>query len=485
MRLATILTALAVMAAPLAAAPAARILIITGQSDIQYHDWRATTLFLRTLLEKTGRFEVRQLEDPRGLTAAALEGYDAALVSYNGPRWPASAETALAEFVRGGKGLVTFHGVTYGPLAGTTQAPGGKWTLTEPWAAFLDMVGASWAAGNIGHAPRHAFPVQLTAAAHPIAKGMAPEFTVNDELYHKMDTRPGIHVLASAFDDPARGGTGKKEPVAWTVSYGQGRAFHCTLGHDTSALYSPHVMALFARATEWAATGGVTLPAAIDPEVRANDPVRVLVVTGGHSYDPSFYGVFEGRPEIAWSHATSQKEAFSANLLKRQDVLVLYDMYNQIGETEKANLRAFVEAGKGVVALHHAIVDYTSWPWWYEEVIGGKYFEQPSGDHTASHYKEGVPIVARAAAGKQNHPIVRGLGELVTTDECYQGMWHSPRIEVLMETDAPCNDRQLVYLGPSPHTVYIQLGHETFTHEHPGYRQLVRNAILWSAGRLR
>ena len=485
MRPGRILTVLAVLAASAAATPPARILIVTGQSDIQYHDWRANTLFLRTLLESTGRFEVRQTEEPRGLTREALAAYDAVLVSYNGPRWGAAAEKALEQFVRSGKGLVTFHGVTYGPLAGTTQLAGGGWARTEPWAAFLDMLGTSWAPGNIGHAPRHAFAVKVTDPAHPITRGLDGEFTVNDELYHKMDHRPGIHVLASAFDDPARGGTGKEEPVAWTVAYGKGRAFHCTLGHDTNALYVQNVMALLARAVEWAATGNVTLAAGAALANPSPSAVRVLVVTGGHAYDPSFYSVFEGRPEIVWSHAISQKDAFSPNLLQQSDVLVLYDMYNQIGEAEKRNLRSFVEAGKGVVALHHSIVDYTSWPWWYEEVIGGKYFEQADGDHPASHYKEGVPIVARAAAGRQDHPIVRGLGELVTIDECYQGMWHSPRIQVLMETDAPCNDRPLVYLGPRPNTVYIQLGHGTHTHQHPGYRQLVRNAILWSAGRLR
>jgi type 1 glutamine amidotransferase len=481
-RLALALSATAALAA---GAQPARILIVTGQSDIQYHDWRATTSFLRTLLENTGRFEVRMLEEPRGLTGAALAGYDAVLVSYNGPRWGPAAETALEEFVRSGKGLVTFHGVTYGPLAGTTQRAGGGWTRTEPWAAFIDMLGASWAADNIGHAPRHAFSVRLTDGAHAITRGMPDRFMVNDELYHRMDLRSGIHVLAAAFDDPARGGTGKDEPVAWTVSYGKGRAFHCTLGHDTNALYSPGVMTLLARAAEWAATGAVTLP----PEVKfapvARDALRVLVVTGGHSYDPSFYSVFSGHADIAWSHATSQKEAFTAEMAKRWDVLVLYDMHNEIGEAEKTNLRAFVEAGKGVVALHHAIVDYTSWPWWYEQVIGGKYFEKPEGEHPASRYQHDVPIVGRIVPGKQNHPVVRGLGDLVTFDECYQGMWHSAKIEVLMETDSPCNDRQLVYLGPTPHTVYIQLGHDTDTHLHPGYRQLVHNAILWSAGRLR
>jgi type 1 glutamine amidotransferase len=215
------------------------------------------------------------------------------------------------------------------------------------------------------------------------------------------------------------------------------------------------------------------------------NPVRALVVTGGHSYDTSFYEVFNGWEDVRWSHATSQKEAFAKNMKDRWDVIVLYDMYNEIGDAEKANLREYVEAGKGVVALHHSIVDYTSWPWWYEEVIGGKYFEKAVGNHLASHYKDDVPMVMRPVKGKQNHPIVRGLGEIVTIDECYRGMWHSPKITVLMETANELNDVPVVYLGPNPegHAVYIQLGHGTFTHQHPGYRRLVHNAMLWAAGR--
>ena len=92
-------------------------------------------------------------------------------------------------------------------------------------------------------------------------------------------------------------------------------------------------------------------------------------------------------------------------------------------------------------------------------------------------------MVVRPARGQERHPIVRGLGEMVTEDECYRGMWHSPKITVLMETNNPLNDSPVVYLGPNPNlrAVYIQLGHGTFTHRHPGYRALVHNAIVWSA----
>jgi type 1 glutamine amidotransferase len=466
------------------AAEPARVLIITGDSDTQYHQWRETTAFFEQVLARTGRFDVRRVEDARALTPAALARYDAAIVNYNGPRWGATAESALEEFVRSGKGLVSFHGVTYGPLMGTVQRAGGGWDSGEPWKGWSDMLGVTWAAKDISHAPRHAFAVKLQGN-DPVTGGMTHEFTVNDELYHKMSHRPGIRVIATGFDDPAIGGTGKDEPVAWTNTYGKGRVFHCTLGHDTNALYSPAVAALIARSAEWAATGDVTLPPLLPlTDSPKKDAVRALVVTGGHGYDTSFYSVFEGWPDVRWSHATSQKEAFAANMRDRWDVVVLYDMYNTIGDAEARNLRAFVEAGKGVVALHHSIVDYTSWPWWYQEVIGGKYFEKPEGDHPASHYKDDVPMVVKPVKGRENHPVVRGVGEIVTVDECYRGMWHAPGITPLMETINELNDRPVVYIGPGAdsHAVYIQLGHGPFTHAHPGYRKLVHNAILWAAG---
>jgi type 1 glutamine amidotransferase len=169
------------------------------------------------------------------------------------------------------------------------------------------------------------------------------------------------------------------------------------------------------------------------------------------------------------------------------DAVLLYDMAETLGETEKASLRAFIEAGKGVVSTHHAIVDYTSWPWWYEEVVGGKYFVNATGTHAKSSYKDDVDMVAKPVKGMTNHPIIRGLGPLPVVDEAYKDMWHSPAIKPLMEVDHPLNDKPVVYLGPHPaaRVVYIQLGHGESTMRHPGYRRLVRNAVLWAAGKIR
>ena len=236
-----------------------RVLVLTGNSDWS-HPWQGTAPFMQGILTNTGRFDVKLEEEVRGITAATLANYDVLVDYYYGPRWGDVTEKAVEEFIRSGKGMVGIHGITYGPFFG--QA-GGSATEPrrlegEPWGAFEDMLGMTWKLDNIGHATRHVFAVQWVDQENPISRGLPPTFVANDELYHKIDLKPNAHVLASAYDDPnVKGGTGKVEPVIWTVPYGQGRVVMMVLGHDLLAMSQPGFMDVFARATEWAATGDV------------------------------------------------------------------------------------------------------------------------------------------------------------------------------------------------------------------------------------
>jgi cytochrome c oxidase cbb3-type subunit 3 len=65
-------------------------------------------------------------------------------------------------------------------------------------------------------------------------------------------------VLATAHSDPSNNGSGRDEPQLMVLSYGKGRVFHTTMGHDVSALSSVDFVVTLQRGTEWAATGAVT-----------------------------------------------------------------------------------------------------------------------------------------------------------------------------------------------------------------------------------
>lgn len=210
-------------------------------------------------------------------------------------------------------------------------------------------------------------------------------------------------------------------------------------------------------------------------------PLRLLVVTGGHDYPTSFYALFDEPANFRWDHATSNHEAFRSDLRDKYDVLVLYDMSTEITEAEKKNLADFLESGKGMVVLHHAILDYPAWEWWWRDVVGGKYLTNPEGGMPASTYLHDQEIAVEPA---MKHPILAGIGPMRLLDETYKGMWISPQVTVLLKTNNPTSDPVVAWISPyqKSRVVYIQLGHGEPTHRDPSYRRLIHNAISWAGG---
>jgi type 1 glutamine amidotransferase len=113
-------------------------------------------------------------------------------------------------------------------------------------------------AGN--HGNRVPFQIAIRDTGHPITRGLPPFWMhQGDELYNSL-RGAGEHmtVLATAFSDPVNHGTGRNEPILMALSYGKGRVFHTTMGHDINALSCVGFITTFQRGAEWAATGKVT-----------------------------------------------------------------------------------------------------------------------------------------------------------------------------------------------------------------------------------
>jgi type 1 glutamine amidotransferase len=457
-----------------------RALILSGRNN---HDWRSTTRFLRHILEQAGVFDVRVTEEPAGLSAESLAPYHVLVLDYMGPRWGQTTEKAVEKFVASGKGLVVVHGASYAfggleVLADNHRRTGIK---ELPWNEYRNMIGGVWSEEDptTAHGDLHSFMVSFVNRDHPITSGMGRGFIATDELYHNLDMQPGVDVLATAYSAPETRGTGEDEPVLWTTAYGSGRVFHTTLGHDLTAMSEPGFVATFARGCEWAARGRVTLPTSIDLTNKGGTPVRVLVVTGGHSYDTEFYSLFD-QDSLTWDHIPNNQEAFAEDICSGYDVLVLYDLSRELDENGKRNLRAFVESDKGLLVLHHALADYNSWEWWWREVVGGKY---TLDGENASSAKHGIGLFVQTV-GK--HPITLGLGPMHFVDETYKDLWISEEVELILRVEEQTSDGPVAWISPyeKSRVVCIQLGHDRNAFVNPGFRKLIERAILWSCDRL-
>lgn len=298
---------LACVTVSVAAADKIKVLIVDGQNN---HQWAVTTPLLKKILEDTGRFAVDVSTTPaakpnapkmaKGAPAAQQAAHEEALKkhaaaeaayakaapaqwakwrpkfsayavvvsNYNGESWPAEVRDAFAAFVRGGGGFVSYHAANnafpewpdYNAMIGL----GGWGGRNETSGPYLRLRQGAWikdlTAGRGGsHGPQHEFLVEAHTPEHPILRGLPAKWMhAKDELYDSLrGPAENVTVLASALSDKTK----EQEPLLMVIPFGKGRVFHTALGHAIDAVHGLGFQITFARGTEWAATGKVTLPA--------------------------------------------------------------------------------------------------------------------------------------------------------------------------------------------------------------------------------
>ncbi|MGI9603683.1 MAG: ThuA domain-containing protein [Acidimicrobiales bacterium] len=258
-------------------------------------------------------------------------------------------------------------------------------------------------------------------------------------------------------------------------------------------------------------------------------PLRVLVVTRGHPFEAEpFFAIFDEMAGVAWTHV-EQPDArahFTSARAGEYDCIVCYDMpgitftgddpparFEEPPADMVADYQALLDAGQGIVFLHHAVASWPAWPG-FADIVGGRFHYQPARlrevDYPDSGYRFDATHHVRVVA--PDHPVCAGVGEGFTlTDELYLYPVFEDEVIPLMRSDAEFTDdgffsadqairgrmgsrdgwshppgSDLVAwvktAGRSP-IVYLQFGDGPVTYADPNFRLVLGNAIGWAASR--
>ena len=255
---------------------------MTREHDNEHRSFRQHNVWLTQLLEDTGRFRVRVVEDPRGLGAEIIDKYDVVIVVFEGRDgyhekavgFGAETDEALLRFVRDdGKGIVWFHG---------SAAQEDDWGYPDEYNVLRGS--RLTVAGGLRPRPWGEAQLDTTEPRHAITDGISARWTVTgDDILTGVEILDGAQVLLTTYDDlesyekapvwpmshypvaiPEEGiaalpGMNTDQPIAWINEHGAGRSFTITIGHDIDTFRRIEFIRMFPRGVEWAATGEVTL----------------------------------------------------------------------------------------------------------------------------------------------------------------------------------------------------------------------------------
>ena len=252
-----------------------KTLLITGQNN---HNWQVSHVVLKQILENSGRFDVDFAISPeqgKDMSGFVLDfsPYQLVVLDYNGDSWPEETNRRFLAYVQ--NGVVIYHAADNAfskwPEFNKICALGGWEGRNEnsgPYVYWKDgkLVKDSSAGPGGSHGRQHEYVLNGRDKVHPVVKGLPLKWRhAKDELYDRMRGPGNIRdILYTAYSDKETNGSGREEPLVFTVDYGNARIFHTMLGHagatteDNIAMQCTGFQVLLLRGAEWAATGKVT-----------------------------------------------------------------------------------------------------------------------------------------------------------------------------------------------------------------------------------
>ena len=223
--------------------------------------------------------------------------------------------------------------------------------------------------------------------------------------------------------------------------------------------------------------------AAAPTEFEWGTGIRTLLVGGGSSHDFNRWfnladvATLSGNKELSVHYTERYSDVIPA--LRKIDVLAWSANSPQSDPQLRASLLSYADSGKGLVLIHPGNwYIWNDWPEWNRILVGGG---------TKSHDKYGEFEVT---VSEPSHPLMKGLPAMFKiSDELYH-FEIDPKatpIQVLAigRNLATSKTYPLIWITkhPKARIVNITLGHDGMSHDHPAYKQLLKNSIQWAANR--
>ncbi len=231
---------------PAVAAPSkkGKVLMMTLTKGFRHATVELSEQTVKELGDKSGLYETTVTQDVGAFTRDNLKNYDLVLFNTTGELpFTDQEKKDFMEFIRGGKGFVGVHSAI---------------DTLYMWAEFGEMIG-----GYFNNHPWHEMvTIKVEDPQSPLVDFLAPSFQINDEIYQVSDFQyKDTHVLLHldpASVDMKKPGIQHRHygwPVAWTRSYGKGRVYFNSLGHDDWVWKDERYQKMLLKGIEWAMTG--------------------------------------------------------------------------------------------------------------------------------------------------------------------------------------------------------------------------------------
>lgn len=224
---------------------------------------------------------------------------------------------------------------------------------------------------------------------------------------------------------------------------------------------------------------------------RSTGTLKVAVLTGGHDFEQKpFTEMFNSFKEMECTEIKlkDHSEIFEDISDWDYDVIVMYNMTQEISKKRRDNFKKLLDRGIGLVALHHNMGAFQTWPE-FKKIAGGKYYVKPmkEGDKEirGSTYKHDLDMEIKVA--DKSHPITRGLKDFTIHDEGYKYCGFEEDNHVLLTTDHADSDKTVAWVSKyhKSKVCGIMLGHDGKAYANPNFRKLLSQAINWTAGKLK